>query len=334
MVSPESNSKHLLALRSFLLFAAVTAVGLRMGPSVSAVEPREKVIVPDSHPRAFSADGKTLVLALDNEAIVWDITRRKEIRKVQTNGRVQRAAISFDGKTVATLADSAEIWDVESGKQTGSFPLGGLAFAITISKDGKTVAAGTVDGKNLIWSAGKRDVVALTNDGKDRIDFLAFTPNGKTLISGSSNVIDFNVWDVEKKQLVGPIGMGGRGSTEDSLLSADGKTLLVLGLEEGCLTLFDVATRKKKTTLKNFYDQPSSMNAMIFTPSRKLINFSAAGAIKVWDLTNGKQVSTTKVKQKETMLATISADGKTLITIEGGEGLLLWDLSAIEKGAK
>jgi WD40 repeat protein len=100
---------------------------------------------------AFSPDGKTLVSAGNITIRFWDVTARKELRRVELKGddaRVGPVAFSPDGKTVAVANDRGEvgIWDAATAK--GLYTLTGqvgLVLTVAFSPDGRTIASGGLD---------------------------------------------------------------------------------------------------------------------------------------------------------------------------------------------
>ncbi|MEA5572810.1 WD40 repeat domain-containing protein [Calothrix sp. UHCC 0171] len=165
------------------------------------------------------------------------------------------------------------------------------------------------------------------------IDSLAFTPDGKTLVSGSIyNKI--NLWDFEKRQLKRVINAGKDGvntiaiSADGSLLAAGGgfsqpetdKTIKVWNLKTGRMIF-------------KFTGHTQGINALTFTPDGKtLISGSSDKTIKFWNLNNGKLVRTLRGHTHWVMSLAISPDGKTLASaggaykIDSDTAIRLWDM--------
>jgi WD40 repeat protein len=127
-----------------------------------------------------------------------------ELQEVGTlgNGAVYQAAYSPDGATLA-LAGTRGVWLYDTGDLTAEPRLLASpqpATAITYSADGSRIASGHQTGQVLIWDAATGEQVSDVRGNYDRINALAFSPDGTLLAtaSGSGNQNNGNqvqVWD-------------------------------------------------------------------------------------------------------------------------------------------
>jgi RNA polymerase sigma factor (sigma-70 family) len=160
------------------------------------------------------------------------------------------------------------------------------------------------------------------------INFLAFAPDGKTVVSFSQDLV-LRVWDSATGREVrrfrpAPADLGGRDArfSFHVALSPDGKTLAATGLDT-FIHLWDTATGKELRTTA----EAKNPAAVFFSPDGKtLISRSTGGhQVQVWDLATGKETLTIeKAPQRSGApfgLAemAVSPDGKTLAaaTTEG-----------------
>ncbi len=186
---------------------------------------------------AFSPDGKTLVTgAVDNLVRLWDAETAELLKTFEGN---RAAALSPDGKTIAAGGHdrSVLLWDIETEQLTKTFEghtdsVCSLAF----SPDGKLLASGGEDNAALLWDieSGERlaafDGVSepspktrVWEDSKDSIESVAFSPDGKTLATGSIGDT-IRLWDVERRELLRELE-GMTLTIYDVAFSPDGKTL-------------------------------------------------------------------------------------------------------------
>ena len=96
-------------------------------------------------------------------------------------------AYAPDGKLVYSVdGDTIRQWDAATGelKQTFVVPEGsGWACSVAASPDGKLVLTGHNQGKLTLWNAESAKLVRQWEPHKNRVDCVAFTPDGKYAVS-------------------------------------------------------------------------------------------------------------------------------------------------------
>jgi RNA polymerase sigma factor (sigma-70 family) len=168
---------------------------------------------------AFTPDGRSLIVwHADHRAVVWDVAAGKKVRQfefAETRHPVPRpvppggnggrsasyyiAAASPDGRLVAYANQDnfLAVHEVATGKP--------VRLVENLADSAGTLAF-SPDGRSLAWSGWRQPVIHLLElaTGKERIRFdghkggvtaLAFTANGRTLVSGSGDTTAL-VWDL------------------------------------------------------------------------------------------------------------------------------------------
>ncbi len=143
-------------------------------------------------------------------------------------------ALSPDGKTLAaaTLDKEVKLWSVETGKEVTVIVTDHKDGAIDVvfSPDGKLLATGggRKDGSIRLWDikTGKR--VGVLEGHKHSVLGLAFTPDGKTLVSVSCDGTS-RIWDVQSQKERAAITPKTDDSPHGFALSPDGKWFVTAG---------------------------------------------------------------------------------------------------------
>src|SRR5262249_6147169 len=73
----------------------------------------------------MSADGRILLTADHQIVTLWAWPAGKQLRKIRTNQKVNKALVTADGRTVLVLGEEGRVtlWDRQTGKQKDTLPL-------------------------------------------------------------------------------------------------------------------------------------------------------------------------------------------------------------------
>jgi WD40 repeat protein len=215
--------------------------------------------------------------------------------------------------------------------------------AVAMTGDPKTpiVAVGRGNQINL-YDAAKGDFIRSLDapglkapDGKDvkaahlsLVESLVFSPDGKTLVSGSFQEIA--IWDPATGMLKKKIG-GFAHNVVALAYSADGKLLGTAGGEptvEGEVKVFDTSDWKQIMDLKNGHSD--TVYGLSFSPDGKLLATGSADKfVKVWEVPSAKFVKSLEGHTHHVLDVGWTADGKLIASAGGDNTVKIWDY---EKG--
>lgn len=164
---------------------------------------------------------------------------------------------------------------------------------------------------------------------KGAVCSVAFSPDGKTLASGSDDLI-VRVWDVPTRQERGAL-RGHTSSIRSVAFSPDGATL-ASGSLDSTVILWDVDAGRERFTLKGHTNHVLSV---AFSPDGEtLASGSHDATIKIWDVAKGQERLTLKHPGAIESVA-FSPDGKTLASGgalgTAGVNVKAWDVATGEE---
>ena len=198
---------------------------------------------------SFSPDGRRLAIpTYDSGALVVDLRDGAVEHRLRGQEGLTDAEWSPDGLWIATSSPDASvwIWDARTGRERRKLTTHRSAVvAVDWSADSRSLATGSEDGTAKVWSVdrGRLDeVVTIEVQEQGGGVWVAFSPDGRRLMTGDQHVTAVKVWDVqpgggaEWPVLPAPAGPGG--AVE---FTPDGSAIAVGG-EDGALTLYDPHT--------------------------------------------------------------------------------------------
>ena len=143
------------------------------------------------------------------------------------------------------------------------------------------------------------------------VNALALTPDGKTVISGSSdNTI--KIWDLGMGTGTEKFTFKGHSNSVNALaLTPDGKNV-ISGSSDNTIKIWDLETGTEKFTLKG---HSNWVNGISLTPDGKTMISGSYNTIKIWDLRTGREIATFTGEYSITCCA-VAPDGVTIVAGE------------------
>ena len=276
----------------------------------------------------FSPDGQTLASTggvwNDRTIRLWDVNTGKHLHTLirHTYG-VSSMSFSPDGQTLASGSkdETIRLWDVDTGEQLRTFKAHENSVnSVAFSPDGQTLASvggydtnlpssGIRDSTTIrLWdpATGKQLYTLTGHEGWVRS--VAFSPNGQTLVSDSTEDETIHLWDVNTGQQIRTL-TGHRGRVISVSLSPDGHTLASSSWN-GTIRLWDIDTGQQIHVLT---EHENGVNSVSFSPDgRTLASGSMDNTIRLWNVNTGQQLRILIGHTLRVTSVSFGPDGQTL----------------------
>jgi len=244
----------------------------------------------------------------DGSIILWERDSGREIRTIRGHAKeIQSVAFSADGKRIvsASLDDTAKLWDVATGREIRTFSSPkdehDRVNSAAISPDGLLIAAG-----RGVWVGGAVKILGVetgqllqTLKHRSVVNAVAFSPDGRYLLSGSGNV----------------------------MLADDGDVIL-----------WEVATGKEVRRFAGhssglIFKTPAGVSHVGFSADgRYALSISVNQTITVWEVESGRKIRTFSETFWSRGDATFSPDGRSILAVKLSEEKIYLQLLDVASG--
>ncbi|MCW3098377.1 MAG: hypothetical protein JWL77_3995 [Chthonomonadaceae bacterium] len=229
-------------------------------------------------------------------------------------------------------------WNIIGQTTETQFP--GSVYHAAYSPNGKQLATGGEHGDIRIWpllAKGRMagPYVPLKGQTDDKVNCVAFSPDGGSLLSASDNHIA-SLWDLRTGK--GKPIFWHPDKVYSCAFSPDSKQVLT-GCADGVTRLFDLAGHLLRTMQLPDPRGWAAQNypwSVTFSPNGKwLLTGDSDGSAYLWDRESGKRLATLPYQHGQVFSAQFSRDGGRVITVGNGGYAEIWNISeALEANQK
>jgi WD40 repeat protein/uncharacterized caspase-like protein len=254
----------------------------------------------------------------------------KPILMLDTGGHqavIRGITFTPDGKYLVSAGDDKviRVWDWRAGKtvrtirgQVGPGPEGKI-YAMALSPDDRWLAvggwlSGTREESDAIglYDFASGELKALLNGHTDVINSLAFSPDGKHLISGSADATAI-LWDVESRAVLHRLE-GHRAQIYGVGFTPDGERV-VTGSFDHTLRLWRV---NDGSLIMEMQGHQNRVRSLAVSPKDgRIASGDKSGEIRLWDGRTGEFVKTLAQQRAEVGSLAFSPDGSLLLSTYG-----------------
>ena len=300
----------------------------------------------------FSPDGYTVASMMHRNRIgLWDIRTGQRTATIQADidAAVEdpeeyiptHVAFSPDGRTLAALANANKrqqsnrlhLWDVRTGRHIATTKASGF-FDLSFSPDGQTIVTGNsrwfsdADATKILyfWDAHTLQLTATLEHKVWTSHRVAFSPDGRMLVTVGTANGDVNFWDAHTLQRIGSLEQQLRNLQKLAFLP-DGQTLFARYWKGDSFVVdfWDVSTRQHIGTF------PSNTQFAVSPVADILAAPMGQGTINLWDVSTHQPRSVLTLRSPDFRYAwsiAFSPDGQTLAARvsepDDREAIYLW----------
>ena len=268
---------------------------------------------------AFSPDGKVLASAHHAGVVhLWDVAGQKEMAVLG-----EQPVFGAKLKHGVELDDGIITKDLREEFEDNELPLSENA---TVSTQTEGSEWQIIDG-GQIYNMRKEEELNVYQGHTERVQCVAFSPDSKTLASGSldGTIILWHIQPAEDRvaeQLV--VLQGHKGMIGSVAFSPDGNTLASGGWDT-TVRLWDVAEQKQVGLLEGHSQR---VNSVAFSPDGKtLASGSLDKKIRLWDVQGQNEMGVLEGHKSIVTSVAFSPNGKTLASGSHDSTVRLWDVA-------
>jgi WD40 repeat protein len=292
---------------------------------------------------AISPDGQYAAAGRANQVFLYHVPSKRELGRltdpsliekgiyknpgVAELDLVQSLRFSPDGKYLATGGfRTVKLW--RRPEPTKKFDLAGLEApprSIAVSADGTLVAIGEEAGKIKIYDAKTGQVAKTLQGHTAAVTGVAFSADGKQLVSGSLDK-SCRLWDIAEQKELG--AFEGPAPINAVAIVADGKQVATGGADNKLL-LWNLPQPKVEGAeapkpLKEMAHGGPVTSLVALAGGAQVASGSADGQLRVWDVANGNNVKNMNHGAPIEAIAALP-DGKRFVSVGANNAAKLFN---------
>jgi WD40 repeat protein len=293
---------------------------------------------------AITLDGRLVATGgHDGTVLLWDVDGGRVRALLRRHaGDVSALAFSRDGRALASGgADGVvRVWEVARGRGAQVF-FGhkDVVRALAFSPDGRSLFSACDDGSVRVWNLARGRLLRTLGpvDGAE-VTALAIAEDGRRALAAEDGR-GVRLWDLEAGLPLGFFedapGVRALAFAPDGTRALAARTTRREGYPAGDRTgpgLPELEVRvwdpSKPGTPRSFSRRHDGLSAAAFSADAELLLSSEGGALKLWDVTQGRERRETSGHAGAVACIALSPDGTRAITAAADHTARLWDVGS------
>jgi WD40 repeat protein len=275
---------------------------------------------------AFSCDGMTLAIGINDRVWLWDVNTANRIRTLRDHAAlVQSVAFSADGRLLASGSEdhTIRLWEVSTG-QCLKVLEGHTASvrSVAFSADGRLLASGSEDHPVWLWEVGTGQSLKVLQGHTDWVLAVAFSPDGQLLATGSDDK-SVKFWEIGSGQCIATLR--GYSNRVFAVAFDPAGHFIVSGSEDFIMRFWDVSSGQ---CLREFKPHNTWVYSVAFSPDGRLLaTGSEDRTIRLWEVGTGQFLNVLQGHANWVQSVAFSPDGRLLASGSEDHTIRLWEVS-------
>lgn len=272
----------------------------------------------------FAPGGRHVLTIGGNDAQLWNIDTRTTAVRYSPHGAVAAAALSPDGRLVATGSwdHSAKLWDAATGRAMRKLDGGhtGYINAVEFSPDGRLLLTASDDGTARLWDIASGKPTGLVLRGHaGRITSASFSADGARILTTSGDKTA-RIWDTATGREV-KVLTGHEWAVLCGRFSPDGQRVIT-GSEDDTARIWNLAADAEPRTLAG---HTAAITSVAFSPDgSRVLTGSQDNSARLWDSQTGKEILSLPGHTQEVTSVSFSPDGLQALTASRDGTAIIW----------
>ena len=193
---------------------------------------------------------------------------------------------------------------------------------IAISQNGQLMAIAAGNNVELRRVADGERIKSLSGH-TNKVSSMAFSPDAKILVSVSGGDRTIRIWDVETGKLLKTLA-DNIGPTTNVVFTPDGSQFITGAIGgDRTIRFWDAQTFK---LLKTSEQQPGFINGLAVTPNGVNLVAAVRNFVKIWNLSSGQELHSTKGPSLEINAIAVSPNSKLVATANKEGSIMVFDI--------